>query len=150
MASNSYIGGLDGEAMTGFNVQKRRVNEAYGLGLGQNKFQRDRTKQEFNRGYADLKTRFGEARRQLPGEYARGGLLNSGIWGKRVADFNAERSRGLGSLRGRYDSEVGGLDLAQSQLEQTRRGALDDIQAQRAARRSASAASLRAAQGVGG
>lgn len=144
----SYVGGLDAQALTGFNVQKRRVNEAYGLGLAQNRFQKSRTRNEYTRGRRDLVARFGEARRELPGAYAQGGLLNSGLWQKRVADFNAERQRALGSLQGRFREENSGLRLARRQLEQVRRGALDDIKSQRAARRSATASALRSARGA--
>ena len=139
--------GLSPDEVNALQTRRRQVNTTYGLGMAQNRFQMGRTRRECNRGRQDLKFQFGRARRELPGAYAAGGLMNSGIYQRGLTDFNVEKTRALGNLRGQFQDEMGGLRLASRQLDRVRQSSLNDIASQRAARRQALASSLRTATG---
>ena len=139
--------GLEPEQVNALQTRRRQVNTTYGLGMAQNRFERNRTGREFRRGKVDLLRQFGKARRELPQAYAAGGLLNSGLYQKGIADLGQERIGAFGQLRGQYQDVMGGLRLAGRQLGQVRQSSLNDIDSQRAASRAALASSLRRANG---
>lgn len=138
---------LNPDDYTHYQVQRRRINDTYNLGLPQNKWQRSLVRNEYARDKGDLSRQFAEMREQLPGGYAGRGLLNSGIYHRGLADLAGDRSRAFGRLRGGFEDQTFGLDLARQQLGQVRTNARSDIDDMEAARRAAVAASLRAATG---
>lgn len=136
-------GDLSADDLNYFQTQKRRVNQTFGYGLDQNQWQRDQSKGQYDRGLADLRAQFGRMRRQLPSSFARGGMLNSGIYARALDDWQSEKIRGEGNLRGQYNSTLGGLALADRQLESVRRNSLDDLASAATARRASVAEALR-------
>lgn len=122
---------------------RQRLLDNYKLSLNQNKYQRRTLGNQYTRGRADLRRQFADARLQLPGDYAGAGLLNSGIWQQALSRFGQERQAAFGNLRGQYDDQRAGLDLARAQLGTVKRQGLQDLQAEEAARRAALAASIR-------
>jgi hypothetical protein len=141
--STAGKGDLTADDLNYFQTQKRRVNQTYGYGVGQNQWQRDSAKGAYDRSAADLKAQFGQMRSQLPSAYAKGGLLNSGIYARGLDRFQADRTRARGNLLGDYNAQLSGLSLADRQLESVRRNSLDDLSSAAAARRASVAESLR-------
>lgn len=139
--------GLDADQANYFRTRRRQVNDTYNLGLAQNLNSRQRLRREYGRQRTDLRRQFGDMRMKLPGAFAQGGLLNSGLWQRQLQRYGTERSRALGNLAGQFQDERGSLLLAKRQLGQVRRNAIYDVDQALAARR-ATAATLRAAAGV--
>lgn len=138
---------LNPEDFNYFRQARRRVDQTYQLGLGQNQYQREVVGNAYGRQRADLVRRFGQMRDRIPGSFARRGMLNSGMHQKAWADFASDRARSYDDLRAQRDDQLAGLTLARNQMESTRRWAVDDLEEQETARLAAIAATLRAAQG---
>lgn len=139
-------GDLTSDDLNYFQTQKRRINQTYGYGIGQNQWQRDTSKGEYDRSLADLRAQFGQMRRQLPAQYAKGGMLNSGIYARGLDQWQSDFTRGQGNLAGQYNNQLAGLTLADRQLESVRRNSLDDLASAGTARRASVAEALRDAK----
>lgn len=139
-------GALGPEDYNYFLARRRQVNDTYSLGDSQNRYQRQIADLGYNQQRQGLVQRFAQQRRALPGGYARRGMLNSGIYQRGRSDFMQNRDTQLGNLDQQYGLGQFGFDMAGTQLEQTRRSALDDLESQEVARRAALAAALRAVQ----
>lgn len=136
-------GELTSDDLNYFATQRRQVNQNYGYGIDQNQWQRDVSRGEYNRGLEDLRSQYGRMRNSLPSGFAKGGLLNSGIYARALDEFQADRTRNMGNLTAAYNERLGGLALADRQLESIRRNALDDTAAAETARRATVAEALR-------
>lgn len=139
-------GGLDPAQVNYLRTAKRRIRDNYGLNVAQNAYSEKTLRNQYARGRGNLKREFGQARVKLPTTYAKGGLLNSGLYQNAISQFGQQRTAAYGDLQGQFDDELSGLRLAKTQLEQVQRSGLNDIEQEEAARRAALAASLR---GVG-
>lgn len=138
-------GDLGPEDYNWFQTARRKVNDSYSLGVSQNQFSKDSLSNAYARSQGDLASKYALARPNLGTSYAKRGLLNSGIYQQGLVNFNTDQGKAYSDLASAYQDQLGGYDLARSQLEQTRAGATQDLADQEAARRAAVAASLRAA-----
>jgi hypothetical protein len=118
-----------------YQQQRSRLSESTKLGLEQNQWQRQIAGSEYQRGLGDLRTQFAALRDQLPHQFARGGLLNSGIYARALDRWQSERTRQTGNLYGRYQDQLGGLNLADQQLERIRANTAKQIDQSEVARR---------------
>lgn len=136
-------GQLNPEDYNYFLTKRRQINDTLGLGTAQTQYQRNTSRLGHNQRRQQLVQQFSRVGERLPGRFARRGLLNSGLYHKGVAEHLRDRDASLANLDQDFNQQLYGLDLADTQLEAVRRSALDDIEAQEAARRAAIAAMIR-------
>ena len=129
-----------------FEQQRRRIRNQYLQGTQQAKYQGSLLDAENSRSKRDLTRQFGEIRNQLPGQFAGGGVLNSGIYQKALTDYATDRSTGFADLSARYLEQKQGLSQSLGQLSSIYKSSLDDVASSEAARR-ATAEAIRIAQG---
>lgn len=137
--------GLSPEDINYFNTTRRRLNLNYQQGSAQNAFQRGNLQQNQTADLDSLTNRYNRMREQLPGGFAQRGLLNSGIYHQGLQNYAQDRQTAFDALNRQYGQALGGLTLAQQQLDQQNNGGLQDIESQEQARRQAIAAALRSA-----
>lgn len=128
-----------------FQVARRRVTDTHGLNTFQNIYQADSLTKQRDISRQDLMRQFDRNRRKFSGGYAKGGIMNSGIYARHLADLYSDRDYGLNRIESQYAQQLAGLRLAQQQLDATKDNSLSDIDTQEAARRAAVAAALRGA-----
>ena len=136
-------GGLDPQQTNYLRAAQRRIQDNYTLGVSQNTDQQTGLRNQYTRGKTDLTREFARARNRLPGSFAKGGTLNSGLYQTAVSRFGQEKASAFSNLAGQYGDERGGLRLARRQLGQVRRMGLKDIAHEESARRAALSSSLR-------
>jgi hypothetical protein len=139
---------LNPEDFNYFRTARWRVNDTFNLGNAQNVYQRQVANNDNQRARQNLTRQFGTMRQGLHKGFGSRGLLNSGIWQNRLAQFSQGRQAAYGDLAGEFADQLAGFRLAGQQLESTRTNAQADINVQEAARRAAIRAALDAA-GVG-
>lgn len=137
---------LDAESLGHFRSARRRVQDTYDLGTAQNNYQRQVAGSQYGRSLGDLTRQFDQIRTKMPWGAARRGMLNSGLYQRQLGEYGADRVRAFSNLRGVYDDQLGGLNLADSQLSSVRTGALNDIEEQQRNRIASVAAMLRGAR----
>jgi hypothetical protein len=129
-----------------FSTTRRRVNDTHQMGLSQNQFQREGVKNAYGRSRANLVRQYAQLANRLPGAYNRRGLLNSGIYQRAQADFSKDRQRSYADLLGQRNDQLGQLFVSDLMLNQTRSGAISDLDELQEARRQA-ASLIRASAG---
>ena len=105
----------------------------YGYNKAQNDYERGLARTQAGWDRADLVRQFSRQRQALPANYNRRGVMNSGIWNKALADWTTDKTRALTRQTAAADMKQQGYDLADYQLADIKRKALDDLAAQRTA-----------------
>lgn len=137
---------LNPDELAYFRTTRRRVQDTYGLGAAQNAYQQQTAGNAYARSLGDLTRQYDSMRSKLPWGYAARGVSNSGIAQKGFADLGQDRIRAFGNLRGGYDDQMGGFNLAAQQLAASRTASLADVDDQEQGRVASIAAMLRAAR----
>lgn len=130
-------GNLDPQDYNWFRTSNRKINDTYQLGASQNQYQQDSLRNAYARQQGDTARQFTQARSRLPGSFARRGMLNSGAYQRALTDFATARSTANANQLGAFNDQLGGYQLARSQLEQTRSGGIMDLADMETARRTA-------------
>lgn len=135
---------LNPEELSYFRTARRRVQDTYGLGAAQNAYEQGAASNAYARSLGDLTRQFDQVRSKLPWNYAGRGMLNSGLYQKGLADYGQDRLRSFGNLRGSYEDQMGGFNLAAQQLAAVKTAGASDIEEQEQSRVASIAAMLRA------
>lgn len=123
--------------------RRRRATNQYQRGQAQGVFNRGVARQNEGIETRDLAQRYGKMRENLPGQFARRNMLNSGIFGRALQDYGSERTTSFGNLASRYQQQFGQLDLTDQSATGGYNDQLGDINEQEALRRSQLASALR-------
>jgi hypothetical protein len=137
---------LDPDSLQFFRSGRRKVDEAYDLGTAQNNYQRQITNSQYQRNLGDLTRQYDKLRTAIPFKYAARGLSNSGLYKEGLTNYGNDRVRAFGNLRGAFDDQNAGFDLADQQLAKVRASAQSDLNEQEQTRMATVAASLRGAR----
>lgn len=134
---------LDPMDIATYAAQRRKAQAGYGQGLAQATYDQNMSQTKLTRDLGDVDQSYARKRENLPGQYARRGLMNSGIYqgalGRHAADQTQERQRALQS----YQERLGQLEINKQNLGQNLNLAMTEIAEQEAARRAQIAAALR-------
>lgn len=139
-------GVLTPDDYTYYAVQRRRVNDTYGMGVGQNAYQAALLQRQRDKGISDVGRAYEGNVRKLPQPFAKRGMLNSGLYGRARFDMENDRQRALKGYGDAYNDQMAGLYVSHMQLGQTKDSALSDVDMQEEARR-ATALAIKAGGG---
>jgi hypothetical protein len=134
---------LTPEEVAYFDTLQTRMNEDYAQGAATNAYQQGILQSEHGAQVGDYNRRFDRMREQLPGQYQRRGLMNSGIYQQGLTDYATDRTFGMADLERRYQAQMGGLQMAGSQLYGKHQTGLATNETQKNARRQTVASTLR-------
>lgn len=82
---------------------------------------------------ARMTSQWHDARQQLPGQFGRRGLLNSGIYKKGLGDFATDRQSAFDELRFGYEKQRGQFSLDDQTAESNLQSGLTQIEYERVA-----------------
>lgn len=120
-----------------------QAGTAYQNSLAQDTFSRSMADVYFQRNSDRLGQQFDKSRSQLPGSFARRGLLNSGIYQQALTDYANSRQQAFGDLNFDYSNQKGQLDVNKQGFTNTYNTSLTGVEAEKAARRAELATQLR-------
>lgn len=151
MAANAFSGaykkaggqagsGLNPDDFNYFQTAQRRVGQTWALGQQQNDFGVRSADLQNTEALNNLRYKYAQLQRGVATPYARGGLLNSGLYQKGWDDWQAQKNLAYGSQQQNYQNQLAGLSLAKGQLSSEKYNGYTDVAAQKAARRAAAAA----------
>lgn len=129
-----------------FDQGLRDAQSSLGRTLAQINFQRDTTKQNYAQQWQQMQQQWKQAREQMPGSYARRGLLNSGIANQGYTDFYNKQLRDTSAFNRQQASQLGSYGLATRQANDVYQQAVANLQDQMRARRQDLASQLRGIQ----
>lgn len=144
-SSKGNLGILTPDDLTYFEQQRRRIRNQYLQGESQIKHQGTVLDNDYARSKRDLGNSLRQARAQLPGSFATGGALNSGLYQKALTDFTRDKNNAYADLLARYNEQRSGMNTSLANLLSTYKSSLDDVASAEAARR-ATAEAIRIAQ----
>lgn len=133
---------IDPVEQQAWDNRRSRARSTFETTAAQNEFRRGNILQNQGLDTASLARRFDRMREQLPGGYARRGLLNSGIYKQGLTRYAQDRQSAQSDLFARYQQMLG--DLAhQQQLQSVNfMNTIGDINDQERVRRAQIAAAL--------
>lgn len=134
---------LDPASVAQFSNMRRSAALQYGSGLATNQYQRSALDQNNTFNTQQLTRQFDQTRNRLPGNYARRGLLTSGIYAQGLQDYGQNRLDAFQKQLMGYQQAAGGYDQNQRNLESGYAGSIADIAAQEQQRQAEIAAQLR-------
>lgn len=134
---------LDPSVYAAYQAQRRGIDNVYKSNLAENQHTRNQLGVQRADTLRDLTNQFARQRRTLSQGMGARGLANSGIWQRRVADFQQDRNQAFSGLNTTYSDQLARLALARQQLEATRNSQIADIDMHEAARRAELATMLR-------
>lgn len=127
-----------------FDALQSRLNNQYAEGMNDLDYQQGVFQQNAGMQREDLNRRFTQMRDKLPGQYQGRGLLNSGIYQQGLQDYGQQASYGLTDFENRVQQQLGGFNRQRQKLGSAFSTGTAETEAQRAARRSQVAATVRA------
>lgn len=142
------VDSLTPEDYAAYGSQRRNIDTQYGIGLANNQYSQDTLRNQYARQIAQVGAQYAQQRTQLPGSFAKRGMLNSGNYQRALTTFAQNRGQALGDVNANFYDQLGAYAQQKSALDTTRAGGISDIDAAQAAR-SATAAALRVALGQG-
>ncbi len=126
-----------------YQTRQDQASTAYQNSLASNTYQRSMLGIANQRNRDRMGQQWTQYRNQLPGGYARRGLLNSGIYKQALTDYANNRQRSFDDLDFSYTTQLGQYDLDKQNFTNTYNAGLTGIEAERAARRAQLASELR-------
>jgi hypothetical protein len=135
---------LGPEDIAYFDSLMSRANQVYNQESDNNLYQQGIVQSEHGITQRDLQDRLKKTREQLPGQYQRRGLMNSGVYQQGLTDYATVATNATSDLERRFQNQMGGLQNAYKQLGETHGMTTSDIEARRTARRNTIASTLRA------
>jgi hypothetical protein len=134
---------LDLETQQLLAAQRSKATNQYGQQKAQQEFNRANAGANYQQALSQMGRQWGQARAKLPGNHARRGLLNSGIYRQGLQDYATDRTNAYAeALRG-YQNSLGQLQLEGRGTEQNLADAMQTIAAQEQLARAQIAAQLR-------
>lgn len=134
---------LSPEEVAYFDSLETRLNDQYGGAAANNLFQQGNLGIQHGITERDLNARFDQMREQLPGQYQKRGIMNSGIYGQGLSNYATQRTNATTDLAGQYQRGLTGLQNQYAQLGTTHTTNLGTTRAQRNARKNAVASTIR-------
>lgn len=134
-----FIDPIEQEA---WDNRRSRARSTFETTSAQNEFRRSNILQNQGLDTASLARRFDRMREQLPGGYARRGLLNSGIYGQGLKRYGEDRQSAQTNLYARYQQMLGDLSMQQQLGAVNYMNTVGDINDQERVRRAQIAAAL--------
>lgn len=134
---------LDPAEVAAYANRRTRATNQYQIQQAQNSYNRGTTGANQATSTRNLTTQFDKMRTNLPGQYARRGLLNSGIYAQGLQDYGTGRTSAFGDLAQRYQQQFGQFDLNDQAASVNYNDTIGEIYDQEAVRRSQVAAALR-------
>ena len=135
---------LDPTEVAYYDSLASRLNSTFDQSMAANQLQQTQLSTENDIRMEDLTRRFEQVRDKLPGGFAKRGILNSGIYNNALTEYGTDRSNAFSDMSRQFNNQMAGLQQQAAQLGQTKQTGLGDVEVQRAARRNAKAAILRA------
>lgn len=135
---------LDPTELAYYDSLASRLNSTYDQAAANNQLQQTQLSTENDVRLEDLTRRFEQMRDKLPGGFAKRGVLNSGIYNNALTEYGTDRSNAFSDMSRQFNNQMAGLQQQAAQLGQTKQTGLADVELQRAAKRNAKAAILRA------
>jgi hypothetical protein len=129
-----------------YNAKRSRIQSQFGIGRAQNQYDRGQLDLNYGLQRKSLGMEWDRQRTQLPGQFARSGMLNSGVYQRALQDYAQGRGLAFEAAGRTYQQQLGQLGQRSTALSQTRTSDLNVLAAEEQARRSSLAASLRKAQ----
>jgi len=129
-----------------FNQRRSKLRTDYGTGKAQNQFERGQLDLDYDLTKRNLGSEWGRARTHLPGAYARGGTLNSGVYQRALQDYAAQRGLAFEGAAREYQRGLGQLGVRSTAQSNAYTSGLNLIAAEEQARRAQLAASLQGAK----
>lgn len=134
---------LDPETLADLSSARRNAGLQYGQSQATTQYQRALAQMQYESALGNVTRKWDATREQLPGGFARRGLLNSGIYGSALQKYGTERQAETNQLSQGYQQQLAGYDLQNRQSEQTYQNALANIADAEQAKRVALAQQLR-------
>lgn len=97
--------------------QRMQVADQYGNTSAQLAFQRAMQQGQESQDWSGMNRQFDRTRETLPGQFARRGLLNSGIYGNALTQYAQDRYHATAGLALKYQQSLGQLNLNQQQAQ---------------------------------
>ena len=123
--------------------RRRRAKDTWEFGKSKLEFDRGGTQAQQGADVATLVRQFDLMRRNLPGGYARRGLLNSGIYAQALQDYGQERTSAYGDLARKYQQMLGQQEFQGRELDLNYSNAILDVDELEKMRRAQLAAQLK-------
>jgi hypothetical protein len=131
------------EELAQYRQIRRNARSTYDLGQAQLNFDRSSAQGQYSDQLAKTQRGVFKSRQNLPGQFARRGLINSGIYGGAVNQFNQSAQQQYSDLYQNQQRQLGQYDVQQGSLNRNLyEGTLNANDAE-AARRASIAAALR-------
>lgn len=134
---------IDPAEQLAWDNQRRAARNTYQGSLVNLDFQRGAAQQNQGLDFNKLTTQFDQMRNNLPGGFAKRGLLNSGIYGDKLQQYGTARSSAFSDLASKYQQMLGGLGQQQNAAGINYSNTLGGVDDQEAIRRSQIAAALK-------
>jgi hypothetical protein len=125
--------------------RRRRATSQYGQQRAQLEYERSGSSMDQARRLQDLGRGFDQQRNKLPGQYARRGLKDSGVYAQALQDYGQNRTQTMGRAAEDYQRQMGGYALQERGVEEGYAMTLADLAEQEQLRKqqAAQAAFLR-------
>lgn len=128
-----------------FGSMRRKAKLGVAQNNAQYNYNRTGIRDAYNINKKDLNYKFSQARTQLPGQFAKRNLLNSGIYGDALKQYAKQREMAQNAQMTNYMNQFGGLGLQRSQFNDTYANTMLDINEAENAKRASIAAQLKEA-----
>ena len=131
------------EEINMYQVRRQQADTAFGRGRANLDYQRGIATQDYNLGRPRITRSWDQAFKQLPSNFARRGLLRSGVYNQGFKDYQTNRENAFSDWELQNTRRMGGFQNQQDDFEAMRTMQLQQIEAEQNARRAALAAQLR-------
>jgi hypothetical protein len=126
-----------------FNSRRQNARDQYSQYLTQSTYNKGLAAQDYTSHLQRAGQTFDNQRQNLPDAYLRRGILNSGLYGQGLTQFNQNRQQGLGDITQAYERNASQGNINDQNQASTMNNALSQIDQEEAARRADIAASLK-------
>lgn len=134
---------IDPAEQESWDNRRRRATDLLQVQRAQGEFARGNINQRQALDTSALTRRFDQMRERVPGQFARRGLLNSGLYKRGLERYGLERQAATANLAGRYQEMLGNSQLQQQLGEVQYMNSIGDINDAERVRRAQIAAALR-------
>lgn len=137
---------LTPEELLYYSQQRAAADRGYKQANNRLVYERGINDQDYGYNLGDLQKRFKGIYESMPGQYARRGVLTSGIAKGGYEKYGTEYADAIGRLNQQNQQQLDAYGIQQGELDTSHTAAIQDLTAQEEARKSAAAASYRSAQ----
>jgi hypothetical protein len=134
------------EEINMYQVRRQQADTAFGRGRANLDYQRGIATQDYGLGKPRLARSWDKAFKQLPGSFARRGLLRSGVYNQGFGDYRTDRENAENDWDLQNNRRMAGFQNQQDDFESVRTMQLQSIEAERLARQAALSSNIQARQ----